>query len=508
MRPTVLRAVGLVRVSKVGGRGDDLLSPDLQRTAITGYADTRGMEIVEWVEALDESGSQARSAWWRKLDQAVEAVEARELDAILVWKFSRAARHRRKWAVALDRVEVAGGVLESATEQVDTKTSTGRLARGMLAEMAAWEAEVKGEQWKEVHASRISRGLPATGRYRFGYEYDRSEGYSINPEQAPTVQALYRRFVEGDTHGTLAQWLFAQGVGTRGGNAWTPQHLQRYMDSGFAAGLIVANGQEHPGAHEPIISPQEWASYQRVRETTRRHAPRNRRPAHPLAGIVRCGVCGKPACRMSQPASPKNGGKRHLFVCCQKVALPKSCPGPSAAEWRVHDAVKEWLATIAEDLDTRARVIHEQKAKAGQVRVEAGRADREVGKLDEAIARLAIQAAQGLLPASAHALAVDDLLRQREAAEQRLLDAQNDAAFLSAPAPATARTILGAWDDLVEVDPKGLRDVLASLIARVEIHPRPEGVRNTQVVVVPRWADRVPASVRQGPSNPRPLPGT
>jgi hypothetical protein len=98
-----------------------------------------------------------------------------------------------------------------------------------------------------------------------------------------------------------------------------------------------------------------------------------------------------------------------------------------------------------------------------------------------------VQAAQGLLPASAHALAVDDLLQQRERAEARQRAAEQDAVYLAAPAASTARTLLGSWDELVEVDPKGLRDVLAALISRVEIHPAPEGERHTVITVVPRW---------------------
>jgi DNA invertase Pin-like site-specific DNA recombinase len=478
--------VGLVRVSKVGTRGDDLLSPELQRTAITGYADQRGVEIVRWVEALDESGSQSRSPWWRRFDAQVEAVEAGEIDGILVWRYSRAARHRRKWAVALDRVESVGGFLESATEQVDTTTSTGRLARGMLAEMAAWESDVKGEQWKEVHASRLSRGLPATGKPRFGYTYDRAAGFEPDPELAPLVHEVYRRFVEGDTVATLGKWLFEQGVRTTNGRAWTPSNLQRYLDGGFAAGVILHNGVEYPGAHEPIITAQEWAAYRRVRETTRRQAPRTRAAAHPMAGLVRCGVCGGPSCRSVQPRP--EGGKRWLFVCCQRKAMGKTtCTGPSAAETRVHAAVKEWLVEVSSDVDKRASAIAEQKARAGRVRVDAGKAAREVASLDQAIASLAVQAAQGLLPASAHALAVDDLLQQRERAEARQRAAEQDAVYLAAPAAATARTLLGSWDELVEVDPKGLRDVLSALISRVEIHPAPEGERHTVITVVPRW---------------------
>lgn len=487
VRPAVLRAAGLIRVSKVGDRGDDLLSPDLQRNAITAYADARGMEIIEWVEALDESGSQSGSPWWRKLDQTVTSVEDGDLDAILVWKFSRAARHRKQWAVALDRVEAAGGVLESATEQLDTTTSTGRLARGMLAELAAWEAEVKGEQWKEVHASRLARGLPASGAPRFGYTYSRGSGYEIDPEQAPIVQAMFARFIQGDTFTRIATWMLAEGIVTRRGFPWQSAKVKGYMDSGFAAGIILANGQEHPGAHEPIITAQEWSAYRRVRETAKGQPPRVRQPVHPLGGLVKCGLCGGAACRVQQKPRA-DGRKRFMFTCCSRGFLPGSCRGSSMGQDRAYEAVKEFLADLADELDRKANALVAQKARAGQVRVDAGRAAREISRLDEAIARLAVQAAQGLLPPSAHALAVDDLLRQRDTAQERLRKAETDVAYLSAPAPATARTLLGSWDELAEVDPKGLRDVLAALISRVEMYPPPKGSRRSIIRVVPRWA--------------------
>lgn len=482
MRPTARRAVGLIRVSKVAGR-EELLSPDLQRTAISAYAEARGYLMTEWVEALDESGSQARSPWWRRLDNAVEQVEAGELDAVLVWKFSRAARHRKKWAVALDRVEAVGGVLESATEQVDTQTSTGRLARGMLAELAAWEADVKGEQWQEVFASRLSRGLPATGRARFGYTYERGVGFEPDPKTGPVLAQMYERFVAGATFPELANWLIAEGVTGTSGTWWTTTNLCRYMDRGFGAGIILHNGVEYPGAHEPVITAQVWAAYQRVRETTRRVSPRTRAATHPLAGLVVCGVCGGPSCRTSA-----RQGRKAFFKCCLRHQMATACSGPTASERRVHAAVLAFLGGIAEDLDARREAVREQRAKAGQVRVSARRAAVEVERLDEALARLAVQAAQGLLPASAHALAQDDLLRARGEAEARRMAAEGDAAAFASPAPETARRILESWDELVEVDPKGVRDVLRTLIARVEVHHIPEGQRVTRIEVVPRWA--------------------
>lgn len=465
-------------MSKVGGRGDDLLSPDLQRTAIEAYAESRGMVMAEWVEALDESGSQTRSPWWRRLDQAVQRVEDREFDAILVWKFARAARHRRQWAVALDRVETAGGVLESATEQLDTRTSTGRLARGMLAELAAWEAEVKGEQWKEVHASRLARGLPATGRRRFGYAVSREGGFVPDAEEGPFVKAMYERFIQGDTHTTICQWLDREGIRTTTGGYWHAQSLARYMDSGFAAGVLSHGGRTYRGTHEALIAPGVWAAYQRVRDTTRRQAPRTRAATHPLAGLVKCGVCHGPACLSNAK------GRKGRYRCCKQGVLgAASCSGVTINAGIALDGVREWLWEVASELDPRANVLAEQKARAAKARGDAGRARKEVDRLDEALARLAVQSA--LLPASALQLANDDLLRLREEAVEKALVAENDAAALASPAPRLARSILGSWDQLVEVDPKGLRDVLAALIARVEI-VKGEG-RTNRVEVIPRW---------------------
>ena len=50
---TTPRALGLVRVSK---ERDGMVSPEVQRHAISDYATARGYQINGWLEGLDESG--------------------------------------------------------------------------------------------------------------------------------------------------------------------------------------------------------------------------------------------------------------------------------------------------------------------------------------------------------------------------------------------------------------------------------------------------------------------
>jgi site-specific DNA recombinase len=140
------RGCPLIRVTKARGR-DDLISPQPQRQRDGGdYFRGRSIDVVEWVEALDEYASRARSPWWRRLEAAVTAVEAGERDVVLVRKVSRARGTAGTWGVAVDRIQLAGGTLRLATEELDTTTSTGRLGRGMLARLSAWESEAKGQQ--------------------------------------------------------------------------------------------------------------------------------------------------------------------------------------------------------------------------------------------------------------------------------------------------------------------------------------------------------------------------
>ncbi|MDR6862172.1 recombinase family protein [Phycicoccus sp. 3266] len=473
------RVIGMVRVSKVGSRGDELLSPDMQRTAVSDYCSMRGYEVTDWVEALDESASQARSRWWARLDEAVERVERGEADGIVVWKYSRAARHRRRWAIALDRVETAGGVLESATEQLDTTTSTGRLGRGMLAEVAAWEAEQKGDVWREVHRSRIARGLPASGQRRLGYA--KSGGrYEPHPVEAPVVRLMYERYAyHGDRPAQLRE-LLRKSTGIER----TEHGVQAMLDSGFAAGLLRmrTTGEERPGAHDPIISDQLWADYKRARHAGRQQSLTYRRGAQPLTGIIKC------ACGAGMTAGVAGSGARTFKCIRRKTYGAAACPeGAGAAEARVFAAVKAFLATVAEEVDSKAQALAQDNRRRDSVRHRRRRAEARVARLEAELDRLFAQhASREMTPALRRAF-------DRSAArlEAELLEAQKEASAIVVPGPLPGpevpRTLLGSWDELVAGDPRGLRDVLAALIGRVEVSRDRDGGRLSRIVVTPRW---------------------
>lgn len=298
------RALALIRVSK---DRDGNTSPEVQRHAIETYAAQENVHIVDWVEGVDEarySGSRRNSAWWPKLSTAIDRAESGEVDTILVWKFSRTARNRLRWAVAIDRMDVLGGEIISVTEPMESRTASGKFARGVLGEMNAYQADLIGETWKEAHQRRIRSGRPANGKPRFGYTYEKEAGFTPDPIAGPTLRDAYVRYIGGESVYSLVKWLNdgatrpVGGYGATGDGLWSDRTLRRVMDSGFAAGLLRINTgtaaqPEYgfaPGAHQALITDAEWQAYREARGR-RSKSGRIERSEYLLSGMVRC-ACG------------------------------------------------------------------------------------------------------------------------------------------------------------------------------------------------------------------------
>jgi DNA invertase Pin-like site-specific DNA recombinase len=457
--------VALIRVSKVGGR-EDLLSPDLQRIAITDYAQRNQILVTEWVEVLDENASQVKSRWWKTLDWAVAQVEAKQFNAVVVWKFSRAARNRRRWAVALDRIEVAGGTLESATEGLDTTTATGRLARGMLAELNAWESEVKSEQWKETHRYRLSQGLPANGRMRFGYVRD-GRGFAPDPDLGPLLADLYAQYVNGRSGRVLAEDLNAQGVVTGRGNGWGSRTVLQMLDTGFGAGLLTTKDGFLPGAHKAVISRDLWDAYLRRREEQRPIPPRVKAAQHEFTGILVCGACRGGISPRTLTEWQCNNGRRRTCWPITRAFIP-----------RVAREVREWVFLLAEGTD---ESLQEQARAARRNELDVRRWRRQQAQAEQRLLMLARKNLSGFYDDPTYLMLRDETERSRQEAV-KLLQQQDQA-----PSVEVFRSLAEFWD---EAEPLQRRQLMLTVIKHVIVE-RAEGPRSAQsrstYRIVPRW---------------------
>jgi site-specific DNA recombinase len=321
---------------------DDSISIELQDSANREYCARMGYDVV--AVFVDEGRSGRGWANRPKAQRAVEMIKADEADVIVLWKWSRLSRNRAHWAVAADTVAVAGGRIESATEPIDTGTASGRFARGVMTEYAAFQSEQIGEVWEEVRQRRLRLGLPASGRLPWGWEWVEG-GIRAVPEQADVVREMYRRYLAGDGSAAISRWLNAEGIPAPNGGVWNRVRPFTVMDSPIHAGLIPYRGHEHPGAHAGIIDADTWSTYRATRAARREGHDRPRAASrYLLSGLARCG-CGL---KMNGKGAVTGGIWYSGYLCTSMV--PDH--GPSYVSSRKIDPlIQKWIESVAADID-------------------------------------------------------------------------------------------------------------------------------------------------------------
>lgn len=435
---------------------EESISLELQETACREYARRRGYSIVG-VES--DPGVSGRTFARPGVQTVMSMVERGEVDVIVLWKWSRWSRNRLDWYVAADKAQQAGGRIESATEPIDTSTSIGRLSRGMMIEIAAFESERAGDQWKEAQARRVRNGLPHSGKPRFGYVYA-DKTYTPDPVTAPILASLYDRYIGGAAFSSLVTWLAAHHVQPVHARQWSIASVKRMLDTGFAAGYITYQGTRHPGVHEPVISEATWAAYQQAR-ARRRQRPRAERSQYLLSGLVRCATCD-----LAMSGWTHASAGTVYYKCDRAVATRIHVPHHVRA-----DAVEgQVLATVERIADDATAEIDPGAPAVPDVDVSA--LEAEVGRRRQALATLTIRNVDGAITDEAYAAAAPALQERLRGAE----DALEQAVAAPALAPASVDTAVRLLEDWEALPVWARREGLRSLIESVEVD-FPDGKR-------------------------------
>ncbi|MDX3214533.1 recombinase family protein [Streptomyces sp. ME02-6991-2B] len=505
--------IGYIRVSTWK---EEKISPEIQRAAIDQWAARTGRRIVDWVEDLDATGRNFK----RRIMQAIEAVEGGAAHGIAVWKYSRFGRNDLGIAVNLARLENVGGQLESATEEIDARTAVGRFNRAILFDLAVFESDRAGEQWKETHAHRLGLLLPSAGRPRFGYIWHprrvpdatapggfrlQEERYEPHPEQAAALAECYLAYINGTGFIELARTLNGAGFTTTRGKVWRHDTLLRYMDSGFAAGLLqVRDGCKCPtdkksscrhwrrfrGAHDPVIhtgldrDPEEmWEEYRERRASIAKTPPRARVATYDLTGLVRCVRC------RGSMTGHINGGA--VYWRCAKSDAGGDCTGVSATYSQLLDIVGDFLRDVADGIDQApgGEIAAPQLPAGPDPAHERARLMAEHTRLQDALTRLTTDYAlnPSRYPADAYDRAVSQLEADRNAVLAKLAPLEKEAQEKrERPALGDFRPmvvgVLPEWDTFT---PLSRNLILRQLMRHVLVSPRPSrGVSAARVVPV------------------------
>ena len=339
-------------------------------------------------------------------------------------------------------------------------------------------------------------GLYPGGRNPYGYERyklpDR-RGWSLRivPEQAAVVRMIYDWYlhgVDGETVGCgrIASRLNDIGARQQAGGLWEDGNVLHVLKNPIYTGYVTWNahvqktemvdGQKQKkrvrgtdpirvkGLHPPIISEHDFDAVQhRIASRHAVPAPANRATVNVLAGLARCGVCG----RAMRYFSPKNRPEKWAVLKCSN---PNPCGNHSAAyrivlaavldtlrDWATYDQGK--LPTPAEDPDPSADL------RAAQ--------EKQLSTLQHQLSRLRDLLEQGVYDVDTYLSRQRDIRERMDACASAIAQLQpppkSRAETLAELAPAV-RNVLDAYS--TAGTPGEQNALLKSVISRIVYYKR------------------------------------
>jgi site-specific DNA recombinase len=270
--------LGYSRVSRVGGRSETLISPDVQRKRIAGFCEMRGFEVEMLPPELDVSGGKVSRPI---LDQAIARIESGEAEGVIVAQLDRLSRMALTDALeTIHRIEGAGGQVIAVAENIDATTPEGRMARNMFLSMAEMQRERYAEHIATSKRQAVERGIWAMSVVPRGYAKGRDRRLVPDSRVAPLVRRAFEKRAGGAPWTEVADVL---GCGHSGAGKVIRNRVY------LGEIRLTIDGEEvvNPRAHEPLVSRDLWEAAQIA------HPAPSRGENEPalLAGLIRCAAC-------------------------------------------------------------------------------------------------------------------------------------------------------------------------------------------------------------------------
>lgn len=263
-----IRCAIYTRKSNEEGLDQDFNSLDAQREACEAYIKSQAHEGWRLDETrYDDGGFSGGNMERPALKGLMEAIRARQVDRIVVYKIDRLTRSLADFAKLVDDLDEAGASFVSVTQSFNTATSMGRLTLNMLLSFAQFEREVTAERIRDKIAASKAKGLWMGGRIPTGYDAD-GRTLKVNEAEAMTVRRLFQLYLELGHVTKVVEQAECEGLRTKryqaktgrmlGGRPFTRGLVYRVLNNAIYIGRIPHKDTSYPGQHQAIIDQAAW----------------------------------------------------------------------------------------------------------------------------------------------------------------------------------------------------------------------------------------------------------
>ena len=323
-----------------------VLSIDSQIHELKSLALRRGTTISD---VLTEARS-AKAPGRPVFGELMRRIGRRQVAGIFCWKMDRLARNHLDHGRVLQAL--ADGDLREVVTPERTYTSDGndRFLGNFELGMATKYIDDLRANVKRGNRARFQRGWP---NYRppTGYLEDHATKTVVKDHiRFNLIRRAWDLLLTGTVRPSRIlvalndEWGYrSRKTKQQGGGPMSLSGLYGLFENPFYEGLIrLSSGETYKGAHEPMVTPEE---FERAQDVLGR--PSRARPVHhdfTFAGLLHCASCGR---ALVAEAHVKPSGKRYVYYRCHQRGQRQPCTEPALPEETFRDQLAGDLARMS-----------------------------------------------------------------------------------------------------------------------------------------------------------------
>lgn len=515
--PTTVPVAIYTRVStanQVGGRFDSCESQAvICREHIAKHAAEGWFEVACFSDPA-YSGSSMNRPGIRAL---MRQIEAGEVKVVLIFKLERVLRSTDEWGPFRAFLHKHRCKLVSPTEDLTDESPSGRLKNNLLMSVAEYERLNTAEKIRIKLNEQAKRGYWTGGLVPYGYRYDETlQGLSPEPAEAAVIVRIFEMSARLTGLAAIANTLNDEGIRTRvryyqrrsgervniGQKRFRTDILRRLITRPLYAGKVRMNGQEFPGQHTALVTPELWeqanaAINKRINPPAQRFSSRDKH-FHVLKGLAHCGCCGR---ALIPNASGKLDptGKPYRYYTCGKLHKERgdaACPVKHVAAGPLELAVLGFLGECSRHPDVIEATLENLRSRSQRdrtvVRNQLIELERQLADNGTQIRNCAKAIAEGGVAALTDALREEaeslQVARQRLMVDRERIQAELAECEQGGHDAKRVRQSLARFAELFpQLAQDQQRDLVTLFLIRVEVRPakpasdQPPGTRTLEL---------------------------
>ncbi len=309
----------------------------LQRT----FGDRPDIEIVRVYEEAFSAKAPGRAQFGEMLSQ----IEHGAANGIIAWAPDRLARNSIDGGRIIYMLDC--GVIQDLKFATYTfeNNSQGKFMLQIMFGQSKYYSDALSENVKRGNRTKIEKGW-RPNKPPLGYLNDPVTRTIIkDPERFRRIRDIFELMLSG-SHSPRRIWERAR-------DEWDFRTLKRRQVGGrlivlsciykilinpFYAGILVWNGRTYPGAHEPVVSLEE---FERVQKLLRRgEKPRPNTRSFAFTGMIRCGECGF---LVTAEEKVNRHGSHYTYYHCTKRRMDYRCRQPYISKVLLEAQIEHFL---------------------------------------------------------------------------------------------------------------------------------------------------------------------